>query len=95
MFAGLIVSQADRRHCACFWNRRYHYAPPHVLVEIIRHHQYPAMPVRYDPLEADPDYIVAGDFGRWAGFYGPLIEQHRVQLVKTVGRYQVYEPTLW
>ena len=31
-------------------------------------------------------------YGRWAGFYKPLLEQDRIRLVKTIGRYQVYEP---
>ncbi len=75
-----------------FLNRPYHYPPPQVVVEVIRHHQYPAIPVTYDPLEADPDYIVVGDFGRWGGFYNPLVEQNRMRLVKTIGRYQIYEP---
>jgi hypothetical protein len=75
-----------------FLNRPYTYAPPHVLVEIIRHHQHVGPPVKYDPLEVGPDYIVVGDFGRWAGFYKPLVEGSRVRLVKTIGRYQVYEP---
>ena len=75
-----------------FLDRPYTYAPPHILVEVIRHLQYPALPVRYDPLVANPNYIVIGDFGRLAGFYKPLVEQNRVRLVKTIGRYQVYEP---
>jgi hypothetical protein len=73
-------------------NRPYTYAPPHVLVEIIRHHQQLGPPPEYDPLSANPGYIVIGDFGRWAGFYKVLVEENRLRLVKTVGRYQVYEP---
>jgi hypothetical protein len=75
-----------------FLNRPYTYAPPQTLVEIIRHGQYPDQPVTYDPLQAKPDYLVVGEFGRWAEFYKPLIEQNRVRLVKTIGRYQIYEP---
>jgi 4-amino-4-deoxy-L-arabinose transferase-like glycosyltransferase len=73
-------------------NRPYTYAPPDVLVDIIRHHQHVGPPVTYDPLGATPDYLVVGDFGRWAGFYKPLVEQNRVRLVKIIGRYQIYEP---
>jgi hypothetical protein len=75
-----------------FLNRPYTYAPPHVLVEIIRYHQHLGPPPMYDPLGANPDYIVVADFGQWAGFYKPLVEQNRVRLVKTIGRYQIYEP---
>jgi hypothetical protein len=76
-----------------FLNRPYTYAPPDVLVDIIRHHQHVGPAVKYDPLTAKPDYIVIGDFGRWAGFYNPLVEQNHMRLVKTLGRYQIYEPT--
>ncbi len=73
-------------------HRPYTYAPPESLVDIIRHHQHVGPPPRYDPLTANPDYIVVGDFGRWAGFYKPLVEGSRMRLVKTIGRYEVYEP---
>jgi hypothetical protein len=75
-----------------FLDRPYTYAPPQVLVEIIRHHQQLGLPPQYDPLSANPDYLVVGDFGRWAGFYKPLLHQNRIRLVKTIGRYQIYEP---
>jgi 4-amino-4-deoxy-L-arabinose transferase-like glycosyltransferase len=75
-----------------FLNRPYTYAPPHILVDIIRHHQHVGPAVTYDPLGANPDYLIVGDFGRWAGFYKTLVEQNRMRLVKTIGRYQVYEP---
>ncbi|MEX5218176.1 MAG: glycosyltransferase family 39 protein [Nitrospira sp.] len=72
--------------------RPYVYAPPDVLVEIIRSHQRLGPPPQYNPLGADPDYIVVGDFGRWAGFYKAPVEGNRMRLVKTIGRYQIYEP---
>jgi len=75
-----------------FLNRRYTYAPPQVLVEVIRHHQDSNHPVTYDPLQAQPDLLVVGEYGRWAEFYRPLIQQGRVRLVQTIGRYQIYEP---
>jgi hypothetical protein len=75
-----------------FLNRAYTYAPPRILVEVFSHELDRTRTVTYDPLAARPDYIVVGDFGRWAGFYKPLIEQNHVRLVKTIGRYQVYEP---
>lgn len=77
-----------------FLNRRYTYALPKVLVDVIRHDQYPDWSVSYDPLEANPDYLVVGEYGRWAGFYKPLIEQNRLRLVKTIGRYQIYSPVV-
>jgi hypothetical protein len=80
------------RELFLFLDRPYTYAPPQVLVEIIRHHQQLGLPPQYDPLSANPDYLVVGDFSRWAGFYKPLLQQNRIRLVKTIGRYQIYEP---
>lgn len=75
-----------------FLNRPYTYALPKHLVEIIRREQGQPQVVSYDPLQSKPDYLVVGEYGRWAGFYKPLIAQNRVRLVTTIGRYQVYEP---
>ena len=75
-----------------FLQRSYTYAPPRVLVEIIRREQGAAKAVTYDPLESRPDYLVVGEYGRWAGFYKPLIAENRVRLVTSIGRYQIYEP---
>lgn len=75
-----------------FLHRPYTYAPPRVLVEIIRREQGQSAAVTYDPLESRPDYLVVGEYGRWAGFYKPLIAQDRVRLVTSIGRYQIYEP---
>ena len=75
-----------------FLNRPYTYAMPIHLVEIIRREQGQAQAVTYDPLQHSPDYFVVGEYGRWAGFYKPLIAQNRVRLVTTIGRYQIYEP---
>lgn len=75
-----------------FLNRPYTYALPRHLVEIIRREQGQPQVVTYDPLQSKPDYLVVGEYGRWAGFYKPLIAQNRVRLVTTIGRYQIYEP---
>lgn len=75
-----------------FLNRPYTYALPRHLVEIIRREQGQAQAVTYDPLQHHPAYLVVGEYGRWAGFYKPLIAQNRVRLVTTIGRYQIYEP---
>ncbi|MGZ9190267.1 MAG: hypothetical protein ACXW39_09455, partial [Nitrospira sp.] len=75
-----------------FLNRRYTYAAPQALVEVILREQNPNQLVTYDPLQAKPNYMVVGEYGRWAGFYKPLIKQDRVRLVQTIGRYQIYEP---
>lgn len=75
-----------------FLERPYTYAPPQALVEAMRHLQNPEVPLTYDPLEANPDYVVVGDYGRLFGFYKPLIDSHRLRLIRTLGRYEVYQP---
>lgn len=75
-----------------FLHRPYTYALPIHLVQIIRREQGQAQVVDYDPLQHNPNYLVVGDYGRWAGFYRPLIAQNRVRLVTTIGRYQIYAP---
>ena len=55
-----------------FLNRRYTYAPPQALVEVILREQKINQAVTYDPLLAKPNYMVVGEYGRWAGFYKPL-----------------------
>ena len=79
-------------NCFCFSIAGIPMPPPQTLVEVIRQGQDMKQPVTYDPLEANPDYLVVGEYGRWAGFYKPLITQGRVRLVQTIGRYQIYEP---
>lgn len=75
-----------------FLDRPYTYALPIHLVQIIRREQGQAQAVAYNPLQHNPDYLVVGEYGRWAGFYAPLIAQNRVRLVTTIGRYQIYTP---
>ncbi len=75
-----------------FLNRPYVYAPPRILVDIIRREQGQAQAITYDPLENKPDFLVVGEYGQWAGFYKPLIAQNLVRLVASIGHYRIYEP---
>jgi 4-amino-4-deoxy-L-arabinose transferase-like glycosyltransferase len=45
----------------------------------------------YDPLSADPDYLVVGPMSRMWHLYDPLLEAGAFRLVHTNARYQVYE----
>ena len=73
-------------------NRPFHYPPAQVNVELIRRQWHEGSPsMGYDPLMADPDYVVVGRFGRWLGVYAPLVEAGQVRLIKQIGRYDVYE----
>lgn len=72
-------------------NRRYHYPPAQLNVDFIPQMWKEERNLVYDGLIADPDYVVVGEFGRWAGIYRRLVETGQVRLILQVGRYQVYE----
>ena len=72
-------------------NHRYHYPPAQLNVDFIPQMWKEQRHLTYDALGADPDYLVVGEFGRWAGIYRTLIETGQVRLILQVGRYQVYE----
>lgn len=73
-------------------NRPYHYPPAQTNVGLLRrtYHNDPGA-ARYDWLNADPDYLVIGRFGRWLGQYRELVEQGRIRHVRTIGLYEIYE----
>ena len=72
-------------------NRPYHYPPAQLNVDFIPQMWKQERHLTYDPLVADPDYVVVGEFGRWAGIYKSLVETGQVRLILQVGRYQVYK----
>lgn len=75
-----------------FLNRPFHYPPAQVNVELIRRRWHEgSSSLGYDPLMADPDYVVVGRFGRWLGVYAPLVGAGHVRFIKQIGRYEVYE----
>ena len=47
--------------------------------------------IDYDPLQADPDYLVVGSMGKLWGLYAPLIEAGSFELVRQAGTYDVYK----
>ncbi len=49
------------------------------------------VPIAYDPLGADPDYLVLGPIGKLWKLYDPLIEAGSFRLVRQEGLYDVYE----
>jgi len=73
-------------------NRRYHYPPDQIHVELIRRaslHQ--AVPIEYDPRAADPDYLVVGPYSRQWRLYDPALASGSFRLIAEFPRYQVYE----
>jgi hypothetical protein len=73
--------------------RLYHYPPDQLHIELIRRTfpdaQYVA--VKYDPLAANPDYLVLGEQGKWWNLYGPTLKTDAFRLIKSYKRYDVYQ----
>lgn len=45
----------------------------------------------YEPLEADPDYLIVGAFGEFAELYEPLLDSDEFSLIKEYPNYSIYE----
>lgn len=72
--------------------RRYHYPPDQVHVELMRRSiQGPGVVVPYDPLAADPDYLVVGTFNRRWQLYDPVLNTGAFRQVAQFGQYAVYQ----
>jgi hypothetical protein len=73
-------------------DRRYHYPPDQVHVQLNRRTLIDAgTPVIYDPLAADPDYLVVGPSGAEWHLYDDLLAEGLFSLVYSNSRYQIYE----
>jgi hypothetical protein len=48
------------------------------------------LPVDYDPLETNPDYIVIGPMGHLWSLYNEVVTNKKLPMVADVGNYQVY-----
>jgi hypothetical protein len=71
---------------------RIHYPPDQVHVELNRRTFLGQdVSLGYDPLAADPDYLVIGSQGRMWQLYDPVVASGAFRLLHRFGRYQVYE----
>ena len=72
--------------------RRYHYPPDQIHIDLIRR-AYLAqdLSIDYDPLAADPDYLVVGPQSKVWRLYDPFLRTGEFRLLKTFRRYNVYE----
>jgi len=72
--------------------RRYHYPPDQIHIDLIRR-AYLAQDVSidYDPLAANPDYLVVGPQSKVWRLYDPFLGTGEFRLLKTFRRYNVYE----
>jgi hypothetical protein len=73
-------------------DRPYHYPPDQIHVELMRRVVLGQdVPIEYDPLAADPDYLVVGPFVRIWGLYQPAQASDAFRLLRTYGDYRIYE----
>lgn len=72
--------------------RPYHYPPDQMHVELNKRSLLQQdMTIDYDPLAADPDYLVVGRFSRENDLYKPVLESGAFRLLFQDSRYDVYE----
>jgi hypothetical protein len=73
-------------------NRRYHYPPDQIHLELIRRSAFGAqVDIDYDPLAADPDFIVTGFINQNWHLYDRYLTADKFELVKKFGRYEIYK----
>ena len=72
-------------------DRRYHYPPNRLSVDLTRLIEYGIdVPIEYDPLSADPDYLVLGPMSDLWGIYDEVLGEGEFRLLQEFSRYQVY-----
>jgi dolichyl-phosphate-mannose-protein mannosyltransferase len=73
-------------------DRRYHYPPDQVHVDLIRRNSFgQRVNINYDPLAANPDYLVVGPQSKFWDFYDPYLKTGDFRLLRDYSRYQIYE----
>jgi hypothetical protein len=73
-------------------NRPYHYPPDQTHVQLNhRSLLHESVTIDYDPLAAQPDYLVVGRFARENKLYQPTIDSGAFRLLKHDGLYDIYE----
>jgi hypothetical protein len=73
-------------------DRPYHYPLPPVRVALGRRRFLgKETTVLYDPLEADPDYLVLGPTGRNMHLYDSVLAASTFRWLRTIGSYDIYE----
>ena len=76
-----------------FLSRPIHYPHDQIHVELIRRTflYEPATRIDYDPLAADPDYLVVGPQSKQWRLYDNIVEAKNFRLLRRYSRYQIYE----
>ncbi|MBN2396110.1 MAG: glycosyltransferase family 39 protein [Candidatus Atribacteria bacterium] len=72
-------------------NRHYHYPPDDVHVSLIRRNDLKQdVTIEYNPIIADPDYLVIGHFSRKWGLYDGVISSGKFRKIKEYPGYEIY-----
>lgn len=72
--------------------RRYHYPPDQVHVDLIRRNSLgERVKIDYDPLAANPDYLVVGPQSKFWDFYDPYLESGDFRPLQKYSRYEIFE----
>jgi hypothetical protein len=74
-------------------NRPYHYPPDQIHVELIRRTFLydDNVIIDYDPLAANPDYLVIGPHSKQWRLYDAVLKTGQFRLIRVYKRYNVYE----
>ncbi len=72
-------------------DRRYHYPPDQISVKSIRRAWGDDVPIDYNPLAANPDYLVVGPFSSGWHIYDSVLSTGAFRFIHTYGRYDVYK----
>ena len=72
--------------------RRYHYPPDQVHVDLIRRNSLGhRVKIDYDPMAANPDYLVVGRQNRFWEFYDAHLKIGAFRLRESYGQYELFE----
>jgi hypothetical protein len=72
--------------------RRYHYPPDQVHVDLIRRNSLgQRAKIDYDLLAANPDYLVVGRQNRFWDFYDAHLKNGTFRLRESYGQYEIFE----
>lgn len=72
-------------------DRKYHYPPDQVQLDLDQRFQRHGIAVEYNALEADPDYLVVGPQTSLWHLYDPVLKTGTFRLLRTYKRYVLYE----
>jgi 4-amino-4-deoxy-L-arabinose transferase-like glycosyltransferase len=73
-------------------DHRYHYPPPSLLDQAVRHQWLGGPPLtNYDPLAGGADYLIIGPFARYSGIYDEAAIAARYQRIATIDDYTLFQ----